>query len=175
MKRDIFDLITQNYRIYTAVQIGLDDEVSPILAARFDYVQYLGLNTEWSRKVSVDYDNTTTDLYDSDEDIFEHFDYFNQKYDLAYINNNVNIITARSLFLTLVRDMTKFIVVHPSINILYNCSGESYMKTVFDSPVGLVSVYHLDVLRHVINEEKSLRARASESNESIIKIPEDTV
>lgn len=138
----IIKILKNNFKINTACQIGLDDNISFLLADNFDYCMFYDFDSDFPHKVKKELDDVNTDFYLSD-DLLKSIEYFDREYDFCYIHNRGSASFRRDCFTHMIRNHTKFILSHPNV---ITPSYPSHQVIRFYSSEGEYCLFYDDIL-----------------------------
>jgi len=152
----VLETLNNNFKLSTAVQVGMDDEVCHILPNIFWHTIYYDYeNDKTIDKYHSIVENESTDIeprfFTQEEDFMEDIKYHQLTTDFIYIHNRVTKDFSHRLFRYFSKNRTLFMLTHPDV-ITNDCSY--YQKLRFASDKGDFILFYLDVLYESLGKDQ---------------------
>lgn len=141
MLQKIIDRLQDTHRLYTAVQFGIDFELSKHLRDGFKHFDIFDVESELAFKFREQFNFRDTRLVVV-ENVSKEFEYLEAKYDLAYLHNRFSPDLSGKLLSILIRDNTPFILAHPSV---LPKEHPKYKSITFQTDEGDFKLYYSDL------------------------------
>lgn len=151
MLNKIISRLTDTHKLYTAVQFGIDFDISKHLRSEFKHFDLFDVESELSNKFKEQFNFRDSKLIEIEKPklLLSSFEYLEACYDFAYIHNRFSPDISGNLLNVLIRDETPFILCHPSG---LDKEHPRYKRITFKSEEGDYKLYYNDLTFLRVNE-----------------------
>ena len=111
----VLKILHRHIKLSTALQVGLDSNISKIICDYFLDTTFVDVNCDWSWKNIPDHEDCTCNLFSSEEEYLNEIEYTNPYYDFGYIYSRNSKDFQRSVLTYMIKKKFKVILIHPTV------------------------------------------------------------
>lgn len=143
--QQVMATLNVNYKLTTAIQVGMDLELCKILPNMFWSVRYYDFESEYSTNLFdeiLDIDSGDVEkqklFFDREIEIIEDIEYVGEHADFVYIHNRLSTDACHKIYRHFAKNRTPFILVHPDV---ITCDYSYYQRIRIDGETPLELLY----------------------------------